>query len=440
METPDLTLPPDQESLATIEDILVQLRRRDRERAEETHALERIERELMRLSAFVRQNNKGVGLQSSGEQVVPVANLDRLAGAEPPREDIVIWSAHPTGTDGVEFVDGLPTVLEAATGTSETGGSEELGDGGQRTLESCSRPTPPLNTSTSVFVSPSPGRRTDPSSIQAGLLPPSFLSVPDGSPPILPQVTNTQLMGSLSDLRRTMDRFIRRQQIANDMLEDLRGRIPVQQMEGLGVRGLANYTEALSDICQSLRTVPDQLRTSSGSELVEVSAPSWSPIGLDVQTVPQATPWETTTTSSPLPEPPSIHHARIRSLTSPPSASSAGYPHTHALNEPSQQPSIWQPRARRVVPRRRVFSEPSSLVSQKTNSHRELRERGREQAPSDSGTTSVAGFHPSNFRTQSPDCRRLSGAQHEKSDKPNVGTSVRPMVCCVQLSVSPENV
>ena len=450
METPDLTLPPNQESLATIQDILMQLRHRDRERAEETHAVERIERELMRLSFFVRQNNKGVGLQPSGEQVVPAANLDRLAGSEPPGEDIVIWSTHPAGTDGVVSVDGIPTVLEAAMGTSEAGGSEELGDGGQRTpvscpppvltLESCSRPTPPPNTPTSVFVSASPGRRTDSFSTQAGLLPPSFLSVPDGSPPILPQVTNTQLMGSLSDLRRTMDRFIRRQQITNDMLEELRGRIPVQQMEGLGVSGVANYTGALSHICQSLRTVPDQLRTSSSNELVEVSAPSRSPIALDVQTVSQATPEESTTPSSPLPEPPSIHLARIRSLTSPPSASSAGYQHTHALNEPSQQPSIWRPRARRVVPRRRVFSEPSSLVLQKTNSHPELREREREQAPSDSGTASVAGCHPSNFRSQSPDRRRLSGAQHEKSDKPNVLTSVRPMVCCVHLRVSPENV
>jgi hypothetical protein len=418
----------------------MQLRRRDRERVEETHALaeqlERIERELMRLSAFVRPHSRGVGLRSSGEQVVPVANLDRLAGSESPEEDMVIWPMHQAGTetDGVESMGSMLTVLEADTGASETGGPEELGNGGQRThvscppfvptLESCSRPTPPPNTPTPVFVCASPDGRTDSVSIQADLLSPSFLSVPDDSPPILAQVTNTQLMGSLSDLRRTMDRFIRRQQITNDMLEDLRGRIPVQQREGLGVSGLANYTEALSHICQSLRTTPDQLGTSSVKESVEVSAPPWSPIVLDIQTdvtVSQATPQES---SSPLPEPPSIHLARTPSLASPPSAPTAGCQDAHALNEPL---SIWQPRARRVVPRRRVLSESSSSTSQKMGSHREL----REQAPSDSGTASIASCCPSILRSQSPIRRPLSGSQYENFDEPNVLTSARPVVCWI---------
>lgn len=372
----------------------MQLRRRDRERVEERHTLaeqlERIERELLHMSAFVRQHNGGVGLR-----------------------------------------------LEAATGTSGTSGSEELGDGDQRTYVSCptpvstqeswSHPTPPPSTHTVAFVSASPPRRTDSFSTQTN---PSFLSVPASSPPILAQVTNIQLMGSLSDLRRTMDRFIRRQQITNDMLEDLRGRIPVHQMERLGVSRLANYTEVLSHISQSLRTVPDQLRTSSGNALVEVSASSQSPIALDVPTdvnVPQATPQENSTSSSPLPEPPSI---RVPSLTSPPSASGAGYLHTHAPNELLQQPSIWQSRKRRVVPRRRVFSEPSSPASQKMDS-RELRGREREQALGDSGTSSIASHRPSILRCRSPDRWPLGGAQHETSDKPNVLTIARPMVCCV---------
>src|SRR5258706_3251670 len=384
METPELTLPPDQESLVTIQDILMQLRRRDRERAEERHSLaeqlERIERELLHLSAFVQQHNGGVGLGSSGEQIVPVASLNRWVGSGPPGEDIVNWPTHPagTGTDGVESADGVLTVLGAATGVSETGGSAELGDGGQRTYVSCpvqeprSRPTPPPSTHIPVFVSASSPRRTDSISGQANPPPPSFHSAPAGSPPIFAQVTNTQFMGSLSDLRRTMDHFIRRQQITNDMLDDLRGRIPVHQMEGASVSGLANYTEVLNRIFQSLRTVPDQLRTRSGEEPVDVSAPSQSPIALDVQTdviVSKATPQENSTPSSPPPEPPSVHLARIpRSLASPPSPSRAGYPHTHAPNQPLQEPSIWRPRTRRVVPRRRVFSEPSSSASQETGS------------------------------------------------------------------------
>jgi hypothetical protein len=450
METPDLMLAPDQESLATLHDILMQLRRRDGERAEETHALveqlERIKWELMRLSAFVRQNNS-TGFRSFGGQVVPVANLDE---PEPPGESTVIWPTPPAGTEtgGVESADGILIALEAVTGASEASGSEGLGDGGQRThvsfpplaptLESWSRPTPPPNTPTSVFASASSGRGTESSSIWANLPPPSFLSVPDGSPPMLAQVTNTQLMGSLSDLHRTMDRFIRRQQITNDMLEDLRGRIPVQQMQGLGVSELTNYTQVLSHIYQSLRTVADQLRTSSGNEPVEVSAPSRSPISFDVQTdatVSQATLKEGSTPSSPLPEPPSIHLARLLPLTSPPSASGAAPPRTHAPNETSQQPSIWQPRARRVVPRRRVFSEPSSSASQKTGGLRELREREREQAPSDSGTSTIASRRPSILRSQSPDRRPLSGAQCKTPNKPNVLTGVRPMVCCIQLRV-----
>ena len=400
METPDLTLPPGQEPLATIQDILKQFRRRDRERAEEKHALaeqlERIEHEVLHLSAFVRQHNGGVGLR-----------------------------------------------LDAATGASATDGSEELGDGDQRTYvpcpppvstqESWSHPTPPPSRHTAAIVSASSPRRTDYLSIQTNLQPPSFLSVPASLPPILTQGTNTQLMGSLSDLRRTMDRFIRRQQITNDMLEDLRGRIPVHPIEGLGVSGLENYTKVLSHISQSLRTVPDRLRTSSGNESVEVSAPSPSPIALDVQTgvnVSQATPQENSTPSSPLSGPPSIHIARVPSLTGPPSAPGAGYPHRHAPNELLQQPSIWQSRPRRVVPRRRVFSEPSSPALKRTGS-RELREREREQAAGDSGTSSIASHRPSILRCQSPDRWPLGGAEYETPDKPNVLAIARPMVCCV---------
>ena len=447
METPDLMLPPDRESLATFQDILMQLRRSDGERAEETHALaeqlERIEGELTRLSAFVRQNNKSIGLRPSGERVVPIANLDGLASPEPPGEDTVTRPT-PQARNGIDML----TALDAATGASEVGGSEELGHRGQRTYvsrpaltpESWSHRTPPPNTPTSVFASASSSRRTEPFSIDASLPFHSFLSVPDGSPPILAQVTNTQLMGSLSDLRRTMGRFIRRQQITNDMLEDLRDRVPVQQMEGLGVGGLANYTQALSYIYQSLGTVADQLRTSSGNESVEISAPSRSPIALDIQTgvnVSHATPQESPTPSSPLHESPSVHLARIPSSTSPPNAPTADHPRTYALNEPPQQPSIWQPRARRVVPRRRVCSAPSSSALQQTGGLRELRERGRGQPPGDSGTSSISSRRPSILRSQSPDRRPPSSAQYEAPDKPKALTSVRPMVCSVQLRVSP---
>jgi len=423
METPGLTLPPEQESLATIQDVLMQLRRRDRERAEEMHALAeqlgRIERELIRLSAFAQHNNRDVGLRSSGEQVV---NLDRLAGSEPPGEDMTIWPTHPAGagTDAVESVNRMLTVSPPVP-----------------TLESCSRPTPPPNMPTLAFISASPSRRTGSSSIQDDLLSPSFLSVPDDSPPILAQVTNTQLMVSLSDLRRTMDSFIRRQQITNDMLEDLRGRIPALQRERLGVSGLTNYTEDSNHMLQSMRTVPNHLGTSSGKELVEASAPSRSPIVLDVHTevtVSQTTPQES---SSPMPEPPSIHLTRIPSLTSLSGASSAGYPHAHTLDESSQPLSIWQPRARRVVPRRRVLSEPASSASQKTGSHRESRARERERAPGDNGAKNIASCGPSILRSQSPDRMPLNGAQYEKPDEPNALTSARPMVCCIQLRVSP---
>lgn len=443
MGTPDLTLPLDQESPATTQDILMQLRRRDSERGEERHAmaeqLERIERELLHLSAFVQQHDRGVGFRSSGEPIVPVANLNRWVGSGPPGgDDIVNWPTHPagTGTDGVESVDSMLTGLGAATGASGIGGFEELGDGGP-VHKTWSRPTPPASTHTPAFVSFLSPRRTDSFSSLANPPPPSFLSAPADSPPILAQVTDTQFLGSLSDLRRTMDHFIRRQQITNDMLEDLRGRIPVHQMEGVGESGLENYTEVLSRIFQSLRTVPDQLRTRSGDETVEVSALSQSPIALDAQTdaaVSKTTPQEISTPSSPLPEPPSVHLARIRSLTSPLSPSCAGYPHAHVPNEPLQQPSIWQSRTRRVVPRRRVFSEPSSSASQKRGSPGELRDWEGDQAPGDSRRSSTASYRPSILRSQSPDCWPQSGAQYEASDKLNVLTSVRPMVCCFQLS------
>ena len=451
MDTPALTLPPDQESPATVQDILMHPRRGDGERVEETHEqLERIEQELIRLSTFVRQHARSMGLRPARERVVPVANLDALARSGPPGEDIITWSTPPTG-GRMESVDNMLTPLEAATEPSENGSPEELEDDNQRaklsdtplapTPESWSRPTPPLNTPAPIFTPMSAGRRSESSSIRPNLPPPSFLSVPDGSRSILAQVTNAELLGSLNDLRRIMDRFIRRQQITNDTLEDLRGRISVQQMEGLGVGGLASNTQALNHISQSLGAIADQLHTGSGGESTELSAPFRSPIALDAQNdaiVPESTPQIGSAPCSPLPQPPSIRLAPNPALTSPPSSSSAAYPRTHAANALVQQPSIWRPRARRVVPRRRVFSEPTSSAWQTASGLCKLREQERERAPDDSGTPSIASRRPSILRSHSPDRTPLSSAQSKTSGKPNVLTGIRPTVCCVQLSASPQ--
>jgi len=422
---------------------------------EETHALseqlERIEQEITELSTFVRQHARSIGLRPPARPVVQVATLDGLARSEPPGGDVINWPVPPigTGTGGMVSVDSVLTALEAATEASKNGVSEELEDGDRtiyvsdtplgRTPETWSCPTPPPNTPAPVFTPTSAEIRPNSFSIRTSFPPPSLLGIPDGSPSILDQVTNAQLLGSLDNLRRIMDRFIRRQQITNDTLEDLRGRIPAQQMEGPGVSWLTNDTQVLNHISQSLRTISNQLRMGSGDDPVEVPAPSRSPVALDVQngtTVSQATPQTVLTPSSPLPQPP-IHVARNSTLTTPPSSSSAAYPRIHTINEPTQRLSIWQPRARRVVPRRRVFSEPASSAWQTTSGHRELREQEREQAPGDSGTSSITSRRPSILRSQSPDRTPLSSAQYDTPGKPNVSTSARLMVCRVQLRVSP---
>ena len=444
--------PRDKESPATIRGISIQLQRRDGEQVEETHALseqlERIEQQLMRLSTFVQRRARSIGLRPSGEPVVSVANLDGLARSEPLVEEVINWPTPPTGGRIIESVDNMPTTLEAATEASEKGGSEELEDADLRaqlsatplslTPESWSHPTPPPNSPASIFTPTSAGRRSESSSIQPNPPPPSFLSVPDGSRSMSAQVTNAELFGSLNDLRRVMDRFIRWHQITNDSLEDLRGHITVQQMEGLGVNGLASYTQALNHISQSLGAIADQLHTGSSCGSTKLPAPLRSSIAFDAQKyaiVPQATPQIRSAPSSPLPLPPSIGLAHNPALTSLPSSSSAAY--THATNDTIQRPSIWQPRARRVVPRRRVFSEPASSAGQTASGLRNSIEQERVRAPNGSGTPSTAIRLPSILRSQSPDRTPLSGAQSKTSGKPNVSTEIRPTVCCVQVRARP---
>jgi hypothetical protein len=276
--------------------------------------------------------------------------------------------------------------------------------------------------------------------IRPNLPPLSFLSDPDNSPSKLAKMTNAQLVESLNDLRGIMDCFIHRQQITNKTLEDLGGRTPVQQTEGLGVSGLANHTQAFNHISQSLRVIADRLRASSNEDLVEAPAPSRTVIPFDEQsdaTVLQATPQTRLVLPSPLLQPPSIHRARNPALTSPPSSSSAAYPRTHVIGEPLQRPSIWKPRARRLVPRR-VLSEPASSTWQTTGGLRGLEKREREQTPGGSRIPSIANRRPSLPHSQSPDRTPLRGVQYEASIKPKVSTSVRPTVCCVQLRANPQ--
>lgn len=405
--------------------------------------LNRIEEQLTHLSEFVRQHARRIGLRPSGEPVVSVANLDRSARSEPPGEDAITWPTPPTG-DRTELVDNMLVTLKAATEASENGSSEELEDEDQRsqlsaapvalTPKSRSRPAPPPNTPASTFTPISAGKGPVSSSIQPNLLSPSFLKIPDGSRSIVAQVTNAELVESLNVLRRVIDCFIRWQRTTSDMLEDLRGRIPVQQMEGPGVSGPPSCTQALNHIPQSLGAIADQLPTSSDSEWTKLSAPFGSPVALDTQkdsTIPKATPQIRSAPCSPLPQPPSVRLAHNSALSSLPTSSSAAYPRIHTNNGPIQRLSIWQPRARRVVPRRRVFSEPASSACQTASGVCNSIEQERERAPDDSGTPNTAIRRPSILRSRSPDRTPPSSAQSKTSGKANVSTSVRPTVCCV---------
>ena len=419
---------------------------------EETHALAeklaRLEQELTHLTAFVRRHARSTGPRPPGEPIVPFVNVGGLAGSEPPVEDVIISLKPPVATE-TESVNSIPTTPEAPTEASETGGSGELEDGDQRTHSSnapsapaagsWSCPTIPPNTPAFVFIPTSAGSGSDSFSIRPNLLPLSFLSDPDNSPSKLAKMTNAQLAESLNDLRRIMECIIHRQQIANETLEGLGGRVPVQQKEGLGVSGLANHTQAFNHISQSLGTIVDRLRASSNDDLVEAPAPSRTIIPFDEQsdaTVLKAIPQTRLAPLSPLPQPPSTYLAHNPTSTSPPSSSSAAYPLTHVIDEPLQRPSIWKPRARRLVPRR-VFSEPASSTWQTTGGLRGLEKREREQAPGDSRIPSIASRRPSLPHSQSPDRTAFSGAQYEASVKPKVSTSVRPTVCCVQLRANP---
>lgn len=419
---------------------------------EETHALseqlKRIEEQLTHLSEFVRRHARRIGLRPPREPVISVANLDGPARSEPPGEDAIIWPTPPAG-DRTELVGNMPATLKAAKEASENGSSEELEDEDQRaqlsaapvalTSKSWSRPTPPPNTPASNFTPISAGRGSGSSSIQPNLLPPSFLRIPDGSRSIVAEVTNTELLESLSDLRRVIDCYIRWQHTTSDMLEDLRGRIPVQQTVAPGVSGLTSCTQALNHIPQSLGAIADQLRTSSDSEWTKLSAPFRSPVPLDTQkdsTIPKATPQIRSAPCSPLPQPPSVRLAHNSALSSLPTSSSAAYPRIHTTSEPIQRSSIWQPRARRVVPRRRVFSEPVSSACQTASGICNSVEQERERAPDGSGAPNTAIRRPSILRSRSPDRTPPSGAQSKTSGKTNVSTSARPTVCCVQLKAS----
>jgi hypothetical protein len=205
------------------------------------------------------------------------------------------------------------------------------------------------------------------------------------------------------------------------------------------VSELTNCIQALDRISQSLKTIDDQLHTSAP---VRVSAPSLSSVPLDVgnDTIPPQTVSHTSPTpSSPPPQLSSIYLARDPALTDPPSPSNVARSRTHARYEPLQRPAIWKSRARRVVPRSRVFSEPEPSAWQTTSNLLDLREKEIGQAP---GNTEILGIasrsrRPSILRSQSLDRPPLSSAQHETTSKPNISTNLCPTVCCVQLRVSP---